>query len=172
MREGGLSEVLNSIELEKSSFGAISFRLYCFVSISNKLKRIGTDCGSCFEVFLAALTLSLELSSGQREKKWNHFTAPKFCLKVRILFFRGKKKKQVFGDDIFVNLFFVPRLLRMAIMLRDDVMSGPRFHWTLRKLTAFVGAIEQTAPLNSLSFVAHVGLEKRIYLSSLRLFLV
>ena len=54
--------------------------------------------------------------------------APKFCLKVRILFFRGKKKKQVFGDDIFVNLFFVPRLLRMAIMLRDDVMSGPRFH--------------------------------------------
>ena len=122
--------------------------------------------------FLWLLRLSHLNSSGQREKKWNHFTAPKFCLKVRILFFRGKKKKQAVGDDIFVNLFFVPRLLRMAIMLRDDVMSGPRFHWTLRKLTAFVGAIEQTAPFNSLSFVAHVGLEKRIYLSSLRLFLV
>ena len=95
MREGGLSEVLNSIELEKSSFGAISFRLYCFVSISNKLKRIGTDCGSCFEVFLAALTLSLELFRPEGEEV-EPLYGPKILSQSEDFIFPRKKEETSF----------------------------------------------------------------------------
>ena len=120
---------------------------------------------------LAAQTLSLELFRPEGEEV-EPLYGPKILSQSEDFIFPRKKEETSCWRWYLCKSIFWPSTFKNGRMLRDDVMSGPRFHWTLRKLTAFVGAIEQTAPFNSLSFVAHVGLEKRIYLSSLRLFLV